>query len=176
MLWICTARTDLLYTNHSHPYLKGPILFGHTLSCSDTSILVGVDARKWNTLYLTERVSQNVTELLVDRIMLAGRGRGFCFFVSFGQLWPLSWPEVMKARGGLPLCHLVKSRGNPLWPCLLRVERVWSFRRVCVAQELWQFFWTEDIFADPGEATSRFGRRFRELRLPRLLTIQEVTT
>ena len=125
MLWICTARTDLLYTNHSHPYLKGPILFGHTLSCSDTSILVGVDARKWNTLYLTERVSQNVTELLVDRIMLAGRGRGFCFFVSFGQLWPLSWPEVMTGPKWpnstshlAPLLHPRKCGRKPEEGCL----------------------------------------------------------
>ena len=36
-------------------------------------LLVGVDARKWNTLYLTERVSQNVTEL-IELCLLEGEG------------------------------------------------------------------------------------------------------
>lgn len=37
-------------------------------------LLVGVDARKWNTLYLTERVSQNVT-WIIDQDNLFRQGK-----------------------------------------------------------------------------------------------------
>ncbi|CAK9009139.1 unnamed protein product [Durusdinium trenchii] len=71
-------------------------------------LLVGVDARKWNTLYLTERVSQNVMT---------------------GPKWPNSSSHLA------PLLHPRKCGRTPEEGCLF------------------------DVFADPGEDTSRLGNQ-----------------